>query len=330
MSIDALVGDREIGAWTGEGVTIGAVSDALVRLRHGEQRMATRTSVVTLVIVATDSREAERACTATRRMRGRHPGRTITIVLGDTGENRIDADVALRATTAEGVDLWSEEIGLRVAGRVQDHLDSLIEPLTLPEVPVALWYVGRLPPSDDLLAAAADVVLVDTKEAGATTAFARVGEIERVHPVVDLSWLRLRPWRNMMAGLFDPPSLRPFVRGITHARVAGKESPRCSLAGWLSARLALAPDMFELVDEWHASISLEATSDGAAAVFAATRDETDRLLHGCVEIDGQVVHRDTVSLPDDSLPWSLGEALTHLGRDAGQTEALHAARVFPK
>src|SRR3546814_18281460 len=29
--------------------------------------------------------------------------------------------------------------------------------------------------------------------------------------VVDLSWTRLRPWRLLLAGLFEGPAFRPFV-----------------------------------------------------------------------------------------------------------------------
>ena len=84
----------------------------------------------------------------------------------------------------------------------------------------------------------------------------------------------------------------------------GKEGPRLLLAGWLAARLRATP---ELVEGRHASMRIDCTG----AVFAVTREA--RLLHGRVEIDGAVVHEATLALADDTLPWSLGRALTHLG-----------------
>lgn len=317
---DAVAEAVELCAWQGEGVGIDEVLDALERLRRGQQRTATRTSVVSLVVVATDEDEARRACDADRLLGGRHPGRTITVRCVD-GPPGIDADVVL-----EGLDgVWWEEVQLRVAGGVTAHLDSLIEPLVLPDLPTALWFAGRLPEADDSLLHAADVVLVDSKEAPQDSAFALIEQLLRRHPVVDLSWVRLRPWRLLLAGLFEGATYRPFASRVTAASVAGKPGPRRLLAGWLVARLGLSPSAVTLSDDRHVQLRLDADGD---AVFEVTRRAGERVVRAAARVAGGPSHEDVLSLPDESLPWSLGEAITHLGRDKVFEQALHALLGF--
>ncbi|HVF73572.1 MAG TPA: glucose-6-phosphate dehydrogenase assembly protein OpcA [Acidimicrobiales bacterium] len=318
------VGACELAAWQGEGVRVSTILDALDRMRHGEQRTATRTSVVNLVAIATDDAEERRACEATLRLGGRHPGRTVVVRCAnpDDAESRIDAEVVLQGSEAEGVDIWWEEVRLHVTGPAARHLDSLVEPLTLPEIPTAVWFVGRLPSPADPLLATADVVLVDTKEA--PTEFAAVAELVQRYPVVDLTWIRLQPWRRLLAALFDGSAYGPFVRQVTTAEVSGKEGPRRLLAGWLAERLDLLPAAVKVRDDRHVSIRLIA----GPATFTVTRRPGERMVRAGAHVEGGPSHDDVLSLPDESLPWSLGEALTHLGRDRGYERALQSLLGF--
>lgn len=320
----------ELCSWQGEGVRISDVLEALERLRRGRQRTATRTTVLNLVVLATDDEEAARARDATRRLEGRHPGRTITLQCaeGEAEEARIDADVVLEGAAAEGVNVWWEEIRLRVAGPPARHLDSLVEPLLLPDLPEAVWFTGRLPVRDDPLLRAADTVVVDSKEAPQDSSFALIEELVRRHPVVDLSWVRLRPWRRLLASLFDGVAYRPFVRGVVDVSVAGKPGPRRLLAGWLVARLGLSPSAVSLQDDRHVQLRLQAEVDGRRAAFEVTRVEGERVVRASARVAGGPGHTDVVSLPDESLPWSLGEALTHLGRDRVYEQAVGALLGF--
>jgi glucose-6-phosphate dehydrogenase assembly protein OpcA len=287
-----------------------------------------RTSVVTLVVLATDDDEEARACEATRRLAGRHPGRTIVLrCVGDPdGPPHVESETELQQ---EG-GVWWEEVRLHVSGRLTEHLDSLVEPLTLPELPVALWFVGRLPLASDPLLGSADIVLVDSRGVGDTeappdTVFPAVAELVRRYPVVDLSWIRLQPWRRLLASLFDGTVYQPYVHRVVEAEVRGKAGPRRLLAGWLAARLGLLPAAVHLHEARHVSMRLVAEG----AVFEVERPEGERLVRASARIDGGPSHEDVVSLPDDSLPWSLAEALTHLGRDRGYEQALHALLGFP-
>ncbi|HEX2064282.1 MAG TPA: glucose-6-phosphate dehydrogenase assembly protein OpcA [Acidimicrobiales bacterium] len=319
----------ELGAWRGEGVGLGEVIDALTELRRVGHRTATRTSVVNLVVLADDEAEAARACAAIQDLGGRHPGRSIVVVREpDGGAQAVDAEVTLHGAVAEGHSVWSEDVVLRVRGEVQRHLDSLIEPLTLPDLPVAAWLVGTVVEPSDALLASADAVVVDSREAGDPGLLASIAELSREHTVVDLSWIRLRPWRELLARLFDGAAFRPFVAGVTRARVTGKPGPRHLLGGWLVSRLGLPHSAVELVDGLHVAVHLEARAGGKEGSFTVGRADDRRLLRATARVEDGPSYDDRLGLPEVSLPWSLAEALTHLERDRTHEEAVEGALGF--
>ena len=319
----------ELGTWRRERVRLGEVLDALTELRRVEHRTATRTSVVNLVVLATTGDEGQRACTTLHELGGRHPGRTIVLVCDqDAGAAEIDAEVLLHGAEAEGHAVWSEDVTLRVSGPVGEHLDSVVEPLTLPDVPVAVWLVGRLVEPTDPLLSVADVVLVDTKEAWGEEMPLALANLVRRHTVIDLSWVRLRPWRELLAGLFEPAPLRPFLAGVQRAEVTGKPGPRHLLGGWLVSRLGLARPAVQLRDASHSMVRLVAEHDGAAATFTVERVEDTRLLRASARVEDGPSHEDHRPLPDHALTWSLAECLVHLERDRAYEEALHAALAW--
>lgn len=319
----------ELGSWRREGARLGEVVDALTELRRVGHRTATRTSVVNLVVLVDDEAEAARACAAIQDLGGRHPGRSIVVVRSPEGTSEgIDAEVTLHGAVAEGHSVWSEDVVLRVRGEAQRHLDSLVEPLTLPDLPVAAWVVGTVVQPSDALLVAADAVLVDSREAGDPGLLASVAELSRQHTVVDLSWIRLRPWRELLARLFDGAAFRPFVAGVTSARVTGKPGPRHILGGWLVSRLGLLHSAVELVEGQHVAVHLEARAGGKQASFTVDRADDRRLLRASARVEGGPSYDDLMGLPEVSLPWSLAEALTHLDRDRIREEAVEGALGF--
>lgn len=319
-----------IGSWRGENVGVNQVLDALAELRRGEQRTATRTCVVNLVVRADDDDQADRAFAALHGLGTRHPGRTVVVVgaheAGD-GPWSMDADVELHGAEAEGHAVWSEDVRLHVRGALVGHLDSLVEPLTLPDLPVVVWFTGRPPQVDDPLLGTADAVIVDakTEEPGGERSLPGVVSLGRHNIVIDLSWMRLRPWRELLAGLFDGPVFRPFLDGVSRVVVTGKRGPRLLLAGWLVSRLGLTRDQVEQVDGRHLSVHLTAAHEGTTATFAVERREGERLVRALAQIDGGPTQEDRLALPDDSLSWSLAQALTHLRYDRVHGQAVQAA-----
>ncbi|MGH9156756.1 MAG: glucose-6-phosphate dehydrogenase assembly protein OpcA [Acidimicrobiales bacterium] len=314
----------DLGSWHGEGVRMGQVVEALDGLRRTAEHAATRTSVVNLVVVAPDEERALRAADAVHAQAGRHPGRTMVVVCEAGGGSCLDADVMLHATEAHGRRVWSEDVRLWVRGPLGGHLDSLIEPLTLPNLPVVVWFTGSPPAPTEPLLAAADAVVVDTKDP-AEAHLAAVAALDHRHTVLDLAWVRLTPWRTLLAGLFDLPALRPFLAGVQGAEVTGKAGARLLLGGWLVSRLGLPAGAVTLSAGRHAGMTLRAGSEGRRVVAQVGRTEGERAVWARAEIDGEPAGEDRQTLPDDTMAWSLAEALTHLRRDRAHAQALQAA-----
>src|SRR5207237_8134238 len=132
-------------AWSGKGGRIGNVSDARMALRGGEERAATRISTINLVVVATDNGGADRACRAMRKLGRQNPGRTVVVIPHPRSEPSIDADVHLHTATVDSRQVWWEEARIVVGGPVCGHLDSLVGPLPLGEMPVTLRSASAMP-----------------------------------------------------------------------------------------------------------------------------------------------------------------------------------------
>jgi glucose-6-phosphate dehydrogenase assembly protein OpcA len=322
---DAVVLDR----WDGTDVRLGQVIDRLTQLRNSAARTASRVSVMTLVVVTSGDEEASRAAQALHALGSHHPARLIILrPEPDAPATAVDARVALCATDNAGHRATFDEVALTLKGGAAGHLRAMIEPFTLPDLPVVLWYPGRLPAPTEPLLAAADAVVVDSRETGGDRVFAALSELVRRRVLVDLSWARLRPWRELTAGLFDAPALRPFLDGVTAIEVAGKPGPRRLMAGWLLSRLRTPASLVQLSDGRHVQITIGAEADGVAARFALTRGPGDRVVQASVQVGGGPGHQEMVALPDDSLAWSLARALTHLTRDRVWERAVQAAVIL--
>lgn len=315
-----------LASWSGRSVTVAEVSAALTQLRHGEESAATRTSVVNLVVAADDHDGAARAQNAMRRLGQRHPGRTLAIVCRPERPEAIDATVELHGACAQDVPIWWEEVRLEVGGRLCSHLASLVMPLLLARLPVAVWFPSVLPAPGDPLLGLADAVLVDARwavEAG--SGLAGLVELSRRHTVVDLSWKRLTPWRRLLAALFEPERLRPYLAGVTSAQVSANPGPGRLLAGWLVDRVGLAVPAVTIRPALHASIHLSAVHQGHRGTFSVYRPDDDPLVLASADIDGARAHTDSATLPERGLTWSLAEALSRLTRDPNYEHAILAA-----
>jgi glucose-6-phosphate dehydrogenase assembly protein OpcA len=321
----------ELGSWRGEGVRLGQVLDALSELRRNGQRTATRASVTNLVVVVADEDEVERSCAAVHRLGRRHPGRNIVLLpRPDDGPARIDAEVLLHGSGEPGPAVWSEDVRLTVRGAPATRLGSLVQPLTLADVPVVVWFASSLPDPHDPLLDGADTVLVDTAghEGGGMAAMAG---LLRQRVVTDLCWIQLRPWRELLAALFEVPGGRPFLSGGREVHAGGGEGARLLLAGWVSSRLGLTPDTVQLEEGGPPRLRLVAEHDGATGVFTVELDQSGSgagVVRARAEVDGALLRHDRLPLPDDPLAWSLGQALTQPGRDRTHVQAVQGALVF--
>lgn len=335
-----------IGSWRAEGVGVAEVEAALGRLRLADRRAAVRTSVLTLVVVVSNDAAGEAALRVITDLGERHPSRAVVVITGEAGEaggsglgrgepgRPLDATATVHAVEHHGSSACFDQIVLRVHGRARHHLDSIVAPLALPDVPVAVWLPATLPSPGDPLLAAADRVVVDSRAVAETPSVDRYGVLPRISslsrrlPVADLSWARLASWRHLLAAAFDSPLHRPFLSGITGVEVIGHFGPRHLLAGWLQQRLSIDPARFRLEAAEHVSIRISATEGGRAASFAVERPGPERVVNASVVIEGGPCTSQAMLIRRQWPSLALAEALGSMGADHSYVAALEGAATL--
>ncbi len=338
----AEVATKTLAEWTGRGTKVGEVLGQLEGLRRkGQRSLASRTSVLTLVVRAPSAVDVWDAVATVHRFGGHHPARSIVLVPLPAGPPRLDARVSLTAAEAGGHQVWFEDVVLSVSGPAAGRLGSLIEPFTLSDLPLVVWYLGAAPTGGDDLLAAADAVIVDSKMAigeeggddaddgpvGALpercTLDAVVALFGRV-PVVDLAWIRLRPWRELLASMVDGAAFLPALEDLTSATVTGKAGARALLGGWLASRLRLPPGTLHLHNGRHASLRLVGRIEGRAATFSVERMANERLVRATATVEDGPSYTDVLALPEPEPSWALAEALRSLRSDPVYEDAVRA------
>ena len=317
-----------IGSWQADSVTAGQVETALSDLRLHEERAAVRTSVMTLVVVVGTGDEAQEMLDVVRHLGSRHPSRTLVLVLDsdDSKETGLDASVTVSGIERDGRQVAVEEVVLEVRGRARHHLDSLVLPFTLPELPVAVWLPNNLPAKGDPLLEAANRVIVDTRVVGyRPDALSHLFSLTHRVAVTDLSWMRLKPWRNLLASLFEGRIYRPFLRDVHHLEVTGHAGPRHLIAGWLLSRLDLPRSIVHLGDAEHLSVKLVATNEGRRGQFEVGRKGDERVIDASVDIEGGPSFKQTLQFGDDWPSRALADALAHMGHNETFEAALESA-----
>jgi glucose-6-phosphate dehydrogenase assembly protein OpcA len=323
-----------LGSWEAENVSIGHVERALSDLRRHEQRAAVRASVLTLVAVTHSQAEADLVRGIIRDLGARHPSRTLVVVLekGEPGQvegTGVDASVWVRANEHDGRTLCFEEVQLLVRGPARFHLDSIVGPFALPDVPLVVWLPASLPSPGDPLLDVADRLVVDSRAAdeGGGDVLARAAVLARRLPVTDLSWIRMAPWRSLLAGLFEGSVNRPFLAGVDRVEVSGNRGPRQLLGGWLLRRLSLTPPRVHLKPAAHVSVCIDAVDPhGRRGSFCVMRAGAERVISSSVAIEDGPHLEQLLQMQEGWPALALAGALTNVGHDEPYEEALAGAR----
>jgi len=279
-----------IWATAAEGTDIGKMSDTKLESAMGDPRLAgrldsggsvrvrMRTSVLTLVVVASRPETAERAMAVINDLAQRHPSRAIVIEPADQdGPAWMDAHIyaECKLTDRTDVEVCTEQLLIKAGGELAQHPARVVTPLLIHDLPVVLWW-----PDDPWfgskafqeIAGVADRLLVDSgsfSEAG-TGRLAALAEVVRSGIAVsDIGWLRLALWRELMAGLFDHPLLTSELEHVKTVRIdvarpgqTFRLTKAAYLCGWLAAML-----------DWEVSAPLHEDGDDYAGTFRRGRRE---------------------------------------------------------
>lgn len=226
-----------VGTWQAHDTTMGPVLAALDRLRQFDRRGAVRASFLTLLAVGGKGVEVDEVFDTVHRLGPFQPSRVIVVRVLPGERHRLDARVGVHLQSRGSQCLGIDDVALEVAGPVTSHLDSLVEPLTLPDLPVVVWCRERLPPGRSRLIDLADHLVVDTVAAGGRSRLPAVARLHRRSPVIDFAWLRLLPLRRRLATCLRHVDLRPLLDSVDWIAVTGPEVERALLVGWLLDRL---------------------------------------------------------------------------------------------
>jgi glucose-6-phosphate dehydrogenase assembly protein OpcA len=143
--------------------------------------------------------------------------------------------------------LLRETVTLELGERHLPHLDTIVDPLVVSDLPTVVWCAHGYDDAVRVLLPLAQVALLDSSDrADAATALAEVCELLRRAYVVDLAWLRSTPWRERVAAAFDLPLRRAelgAIRAVTIHHHADSAVAGLLVLGWLASRLGwrLAP-----------------------------------------------------------------------------------------
>lgn len=222
-----------------------------------------RANTLNLIAVATDMREVNLIQETIAGLADFLPSRTIILITHDgydlAGEvtgPRYDVRVELKeqVTEADEANLRFEVITIGADRREIGHLASLVTPLLAADLPDFLWWPGGDFVGNQLfedLLPVVDRLIIDTSHLGRTTdsiaAIRRILAEESGSPIVgDFTWLRLEPWRQLIAQFFDPPDVQKSLEAIDQVTIRYAESREDGssgiaaallMAGWLGSRL---------------------------------------------------------------------------------------------
>lgn len=236
----------------------------LVLVRDGveERSVAARTSVMNLVVVARRPELGEHAAATIQQLTGRHPSRTLILSSADV-ESRSWLDAQIRAYCVlprpDAAETCAEQIYITAGGAAGRHLDAIVAPLLVHDLPVMLWWPGEPPfeteAARDLLKMA-DRLVVDGSSwtgdgLGRLRQLAEAMDRGRV-TVGDFALMRQSRWREAIASVFDLPDFLPYLRSIRRIAVTyGTHDPTGAPGStnvikpvyhvaWLASRLDMA------------------------------------------------------------------------------------------
>ncbi|HEV7241193.1 MAG TPA: glucose-6-phosphate dehydrogenase assembly protein OpcA [Thermoanaerobaculia bacterium] len=189
------------------------------------------------------------------------PQRTIVVQADPEGRAEISSFISANChLVAGGRQLCSEEVSIVASGDRVDHVPPLVSALLLPDMPVAVWWLGDLPRDlhyAEVLLDPADRLIFDSSHFDGHEDLdfvTRIADQTTTAPA-DLNWARIEEWRAATAALFDPAPMRERLQMIRSIRVFsgggttfGASSEALLYVAWMIAQTGRELD-FEFVSE---------------------------------------------------------------------------------
>ncbi|HEX2194292.1 MAG TPA: glucose-6-phosphate dehydrogenase assembly protein OpcA [Candidatus Limnocylindria bacterium] len=229
-----------------------------------------RASVLNLIVTVPDVAAAERVVQTLGGLGFRHPSRALVLVTDPTGSGpALDCAVSAHCHPSDGNgqgQVCYEEVVLTVRGEAAQHLDGIVAPLLIHDLPTHVWWPGDPPFADEIfdqLVEVADRVIIDSGDfADLLLGLRRLSTLRRRSGIGDLSWRRIGWWQELTAQFFDAPRFRRYLPNLNRLEVryarrpgepSGGDLAQAMLyAGWIASRL-----------EWRRHVTAEPIRDGS-------------------------------------------------------------------
>ncbi|MGZ7080651.1 MAG: glucose-6-phosphate dehydrogenase assembly protein OpcA [Thermoanaerobaculia bacterium] len=162
------------------------------------------------------------------------PQRSIVVRADRGGEPALSSFVSANChLIAPGRQVCSENIAIVAGGSQISRVPPLVSSLLIPDMPVAVWWIGDLPNEHEdyvcALLAPADRLIVDSIHFDRPADLALIGRVaaKTTTSPADINWVRLEEWRAATASIFDPPHMRARLSQIRAVRVmASVDDPK--------------------------------------------------------------------------------------------------------
>lgn len=204
------------------------ITETLYRLR--KQGQASSGQVLTLV-VNTPAETAADAMAQAQEASTLHPARMLIAIRGLHNEAGLNALIHSSSSA-------SEMITLEFSGDVDQHAESVLLPLLLPELPVVVWWPSKAPTNLAArdLSGLTNRLIIDSTTADDPILAVHKVAVEHSPGITDLAWTRLTRWRAMLVA-----ALEQVHANVVSAAVIGPRdsAPSALLAAWLELRLGV-------------------------------------------------------------------------------------------
>ena len=253
------------------------------------------TATMNFVVYVENERYRDWVLERAQRIADKHPSRMIVLnavkdshgVQVTAGDPDGDGPMAFRERVDLGVD------GIRAAER-----HHYVEALLVRDVPIVLWWAAdRLFASNTFQALIQTVqhVILDSSGTGtdpkAIREFATFFTGEHDLALRDLAWMRLDPWRDVVAQFFDDPNLRDELFCIRKISISsGSEAEALYLGAWLASRLGwTVQDGETFLDRERKNVPFERKHEGEIRRVQRVEIQTDTSTYSAfVSGDGAV------------------------------------------
>jgi glucose-6-phosphate dehydrogenase assembly protein OpcA len=210
-------------------------------MRMCQQMGGLTTGVVLNLVIMTDEADQYDALRAATQAGREHPCQVLGIIAKDGRRpRRLDAELTV------GENMPGKMALLRIHGELNEHVDSVVTPLLVPDTPVVVWWPGKAPeaPAVDALGKLGQRRITDAVVAAAPRR--RLLQLASVYRPgdTDLAWARTTTWRSLLAATLDLP-----YADILDATVGAEaDNPSADLmVAWLTSRLGV-PVQREITD----------------------------------------------------------------------------------